>query len=269
MTKRNKVQLFEQIRKAHAKPENPSIRDLSRTFNVHRRMVRYALASAVPPERKEWQHPAPSLDPWKAIIDAWLETDRTMPRKQRHTARRVHQRLVIEYGAELSESTVRRYVGEAKKQRALSIDKVCVPQTHPLGEEAEVDFGEIHFFLNGVLVNAWMFVMRLSASGKAFHCVSFNQAQEVFFEGHVKAFEHFGGVPCRVRYDNLKTAVVKVLKGRSRVETDRFVLLRSHYLFDSFFCLPGVNGAHEKGGRMSCSSWNFVTVVPVLMVRRG
>ncbi len=207
MTKRNKVQLFEQIRKADATPENPSIRDLSRTFKVHRRMVREALASAVPPERKEWQHPAPSLDPWKAIIDAWLETDRTMPRKQRHTARRVHQRLVIEYGAELSESTVRRYVGEVKKQRALSIDKVCVPQTHPLGEEAEVDFGEIHFFLNGVLVNAWMFVMRLSASGKAFHCVSFNQAQEVFFEGHVKAFEHFGGVPCRVRYDNLKSRV--------------------------------------------------------------
>ncbi len=105
MTKRNKVQLVEQIRKAHATSENPSIRDLSRTFNTHRRMVREALTIAVPPERKEWQHPAPSLDPWKATIDAWLETDRLMPRKQRHTARRVHQRLVVEYGAELAMSS--------------------------------------------------------------------------------------------------------------------------------------------------------------------
>jgi hypothetical protein len=93
-----------------------------------------------------------------------------------------------------------------------------------------------------------MFVMRLSASGKAFHYASFNQAQEVFLEGHVRAFEYFGGVPSRVRYDNLKTAVIRVLKGRSRVESERFVALRSHYLFDSFFCLPGVEGAHEKGG---------------------
>ncbi len=102
MTKRNKVQLFEQIRKAHAKSENPSIRDLSRTFIMHRRMVREALASAVPPERKLLQRPAPSHDPWKVMIDAWLERDRLMPRKQRHTARRVHQRLVIEHGAVLS-----------------------------------------------------------------------------------------------------------------------------------------------------------------------
>ncbi len=93
-----------------------------------------------------------------------------------------------------------------------------------------------------------MFVMRLSASGRAFHFVSFNQAQEVFIEGHVRAFAHFGGVPARVRYDNLKTAVVRVLKGRSRVESERFTQLRAHYLFDVFFCLPRVQGAHEKGG---------------------
>ena len=265
MTKRTKVELFEQIRKAHDKPESPSIRDLSRTFKVHRRMVRQALASSVPPERKTVTRPAPTLDPWKSTIDGWLDFDREMPRKQRHTARRVHQRLVAEHGAEISESTVRRYVGQQKKLKAFSIDKVCVPQTHPLGDEAEVDFGEIHFFLNGVLVSAWMFVMRLSASGKAFHCVSFNQAQEVFIEGHVKAFEHFGGVPTRVRYDNLKTAVVRVLKGRGRVETARFVALRSHYLFDSFFCLPGVAGAHEKGGvegEIGRFRRNFLVPVP-------
>ena len=248
MTKRTKVELFEQIRKAHAGLESPSIRDLARTYGVHRRTVRQALADAVPPARKVTVRVSPSLEPWKKTIEGWIEADKEMPKKQRHTARRVFQRLVIEHGAEVSESSVRRYVAVLKTSKAVSIDKVCVPQTHPLAEEAEVDFGQFHFFLNGVMVEAWMFVMRLSASGKAFHFASFNQAQEVFIEGHVRAFEDFGGVPKRVRYDNLKTAVVRVLKGRSRVETERFVALRSHYLFDSFFCLPGVGGAHEKGG---------------------
>jgi transposase len=248
MTKRTKVELFEQIRKAHAGIESPSIRDLSRVYGVHRRTVRQALANAVPPERKTTQRKSPSLDPWKVTIQGWIEADRTAPKKQRHTARRVFQRLTSELGAEVSESTMRHYVAVLKANNHVSVEKVCVPQSHPLGDEAEVDFGQFFFQLNGVLVEAWMFVMRLSASGKAFHFASFNQAQEVFIEGHVRAFEYFGGVPRRVRYDNLKTAVVRPLKGRSRVETERFVALRSHYLFDSFFCLPGVNGAHEKGG---------------------
>jgi hypothetical protein len=97
-------------------------------------------------------------------------------------------------------------------------------------------------------VKVWMFVMRLSHSGRAFHMAFGNQAQESFLEGHVRAFEHFAGVPGRVRYDNLKPAVVRVLRGRDRVESERFIALRSHYSFDSFFCIPGVEGAHEKGG---------------------
>ena len=248
MTKRTKVELFEQIRKAHAGVESPSIRDLARTYGVHRRTVRQALSDPLPPARKVTSRVAPSLEPWKKTIQEWIEADREMPRKQRHTARRVFQRLTSELGAEVSESTVRRYVAVLKANKSVTVDKVCVPQTHPLGDEAEVDFGQFHFCLNGVMTEAWMFVMRLSASGKAFHFASFNQAQEVFIEGHVRAFEHFSGVPTRVRYDNLKTAVVRLLKGRSRLETERFVALRSHYLFDSFFCLPGVGGAHEKGG---------------------
>lgn len=93
-----------------------------------------------------------------------------------------------------------------------------------------------------------MFVMRLSASGRSFCRAYLNESQEVFLDGHVQAFNHFGGRPNRIRYDNLKAAVVKVLKGRNRVETDRFVALRSHYGFESFFCEPGIKGAHEKGG---------------------
>jgi len=249
MRKLTRVEVFEQIRRAHFGPEKTPIRELSRTFNVHRRTVRQALASPVPPDRKEAVRNAPALGPFMSTIDEWLASDATMPKKQHHTARRIFQRLIEEFDAEVSESSVRRYVATVKRRTTVTpVEKVAISQTHLLGVEAEVDFGEFSFFLNGVLTKAWMFVMRLSASGKAFHFASFNQAQEVFLEGHVRAFDYFGGVPTRVRYDNLKTAVVRVLKGRSRVESERFVALRSHYLFDSFFCLPGVDGAHEKGG---------------------
>lgn len=182
------------------------------------------------------------------MIDGWLAEDAEAPRRQRHTARRVWQRLVEEHGADVGESTVRRYVAAARRDQPVVLAEVKVPQTHPLGAEAEVDFGQVGFYLDGVLRDGWMFVMRLSASGRAFHRVYLNQAQEVFLDGHVRAFEHFGGVPGRIRYDNLKPAVVRVLRGRDRTETERFVAMRSHYGFDSFFCLPGVDGAHEKGG---------------------
>jgi transposase len=188
------------------------------------------------------------MEPWKATVDGWLDADREAPRKQRHTARRVWQRLVDEYGAEVGESTVRRYVAEARRRHPLVLAEVMVPQSHPLGAEAEVDFGRVHAVIGGVETDVWMFVMRLSASGRGFHRVYRNEAQQAFLDGHVRAFEYFGGVVGRVRYDNLKPAVVRVLKGRDRAESERFVALRSHYQFDSFFCRPGKDGAHEKGG---------------------
>ena len=99
-----------------------------------------------------------------------------------------------------------------------------------------------------MLTKLWMLVLRLSHSGRAFHIAFGTQAQEAFLEGHVLAFEHFGAIPGLVRYDNLKPAVLRVFKGRDRLEAERFTALRSHYSFESFFCRPGVIGAHEKGG---------------------
>ena len=245
---RSRVELFESIRKAHER-EGLSIHELSRLFKTHRRTVRQALVSAVPPPRKAMPvRVSPALGSWKSIIDGWLEADRDAPRKQRHTARRVWQRLVEEHGADVGESTVRRYVKAVRAAQPTALGEVKVPQHHPIGEEAEVDFGSISFYFEGALSEGWMFVMRLSASGKGFHRIYPNQAQEVFLDGHVRAFEALGGVPERIRYDNLKPAVARVLKGRDRAEAERFVALRSHYGFDSFFCMPGVEGAHEKGG---------------------
>jgi transposase len=247
MPKGSKVVVYEQIRKAHER-EQLGIRALADRFHVHRRSVREALASSVPAERKVPERPAPLLGPWKATIDAWLEADRTAPRKQRHTARRVWQRLVEEHGVAVAESTVRGYVAVARRRIEVPLVEVMVPQHHPLGEEAEVDFGSISAYVAGLLIEVPMFIMRLSASGRGYPRAYLNEAQEVFLDGHVRAFEHFGGVPGRIRYDNLKAAVERVLKGRDRVESDRFVALRSHYVFDSFFCQPGIKGSHEKGG---------------------
>ena len=242
----SRVELYERIRKDNR--EGLSIRALAAKHHVHRRNVREALASAVPPERKTPERESPALGPWTTIIRAWLVADREAPRKQRHTARRVHQRLVAEYGAEVAESTVRAYVAQVNFELDNTLRVVTVPQTHGPGEEAECDFGEFAAWIDGVLVKCWMFCLRLSHSGRGFHVAFCHQAQEAFFEGHVLAFTHFGSVPGLIRYDNLKAAVAKVLFGRDRLENERFVALRSHYGFDSFYCRPGIEGSHEKGG---------------------
>jgi transposase len=240
------VVLFETIRRDR-RLEGLSIRELAERHKVHRRTVRQALADPVPPPRKCYPvRPRPAT--WAAVIDGWLMADRDAPRKQRHTARRVWQRLVAEHGAQLAEVTVSRYVARRRVELGLVKVEVMVPQIHLPGAEAEVDFAEVHTGLGGDLASLWMFVMRLSCSGRAFHVAFATQAQEAFLEGHVLAFAHFGGVPGRIRYDNLGPAVVRVLKGRDRTEAERFVALRSHYGFDSFFCIPGKAGAHEKGG---------------------
>jgi transposase len=244
----SRVELYERIRKDN-RDLGLGIRALAAKYHVHRRTVREALASATPPERKVPDRVASALGPWHDTIRQWLTADAAAPRKQRHSAHRVWSRLVEECGAEVAESTVRAYVAQVRFELANHQWAVTVPQTHRPGEEAEVDFGLFSAWVDGAMVELWMFCMRLSYSGRGFHVAFANQATEAFLEGHVEAFEHFGGVPTgMVRYDNLKDAVIKVLLGRARLENVRFVALRSHYLFDSFYCRPGLEGAHEKGG---------------------
>lgn len=241
------MEQFEVIRRDHAR-EGLSIRELARRHGVHRRAVRQALESAVPPPKRAPEvRVAPALGAYHAIIDAWIDADREAPRKQRHTARRIWQRLVEEHGAEVSERQVCRYV--RKRRRELGdVGEVFVPLATDAGIEAEVDWGEAKIRLRGELVDAHLFLMRPCFSGASFVIAFQDESQQAFLEAHVAAFEFFGGVFDLVRYDNLKAAVARVMKGRRRVESDRFVSLRSHYRFDSSFCLSGQQGAHEKGG---------------------
>jgi transposase len=268
----SRVDFFARIRR-DARVEGLSVRALAARYKVHRRTVRQALESASPPPRKPREAVARRLEPFKAAIDAMLIEDATAPRKQRHTARRILARLIEEHGAEeLSYSTVRDYVRVRRAQVDVEAGRrmeVFVPQEHAPGAEAEVDFGEVWVVLNGVKTKCHMIIFRLSHSGKAIHRIYPTQAQEAFLEGHIEAFQVLGGIPTKhIRYDNLTSAVTAVVfgQGRQRQENDRWVLFRSHYGFDPFYCQPGIDGAHEKGGVEGEVGWfrrNRLSPMPV------
>ena len=244
----SRVELFEQIRRDRER-DGLSIRALAERHGVHRRAVRQALASPVPAAKRSPVHrAAPKLGAYRALIDAWLDADLEAPRKQRHTAKRIWRRLVDEHGADVAETTVRDYVRQRKRAMGWPVGEVFIPQVHAPGVGAEVDWGEAQVVLAGVPTKVHMFLMRASFSGAAFCQASLVETQQAFLELHVEAFEWFGGVFEQIRFDNLTSAVRQVLKGRRRVESDRFVALRSHYLFESQFTMPGLQGAHEKGG---------------------
>jgi len=249
----SRVELFEAIRRDHRR-EELSIRELAARHGVHRRTVRQALESAQPPPRKAPERAAPKLELIAPLIDMMLRVDLDAPRKQQHTARRVLARLVSEHGVhEVSYWTVRDYVARRRPEIAAEngrlLDTAFVPQSHAPGAEGEVDFADLWVDLAGVRTKVLMFTLRLSSSGKAVHRAFGTQGQEAFLAGHLEAFAVLGGVPTvHVRYDNLKSAVSRVLFGRSRIESDRWVQFRSHYGFDAFYCQPGIKGAHEKGG---------------------
>jgi transposase len=252
MPQMSKVELYAAIRRDHR--DGMSMRELERKHGVTWRTVRKALDSSWPEPRKKLPPRATSLDPFKPVIDEILRSDLDAPRKQRHTVTRIYHRLVEEHGADVSYGVVRYYVAGRKPEILVESGKApleaFIPQTHQPGHEAEVDFGDVTVRLAGELVTCYLFSFRLSYSGKAVHRVFASSGQEAFFEGHVHALRTLGGVPrTKVRYDNLKAAVAQVLGlSRARVETDRWIAFKSHFGIESFYCRPGIEGAHEKGG---------------------
>ena len=241
-----KVELFEQLRREYEFGIG-TVQGVAAKFGVHRRMVRQAVAGALPPPHRYPQRAKPKLDAVAAFIDAVLDEDRRAPRKQRHTARRIHRRILRELpDASVAESTVRNHVRERRRQLGLAPRETFVPQSYPWGREAQVDWYEAWADLGGERVKVQVFAMRAMASGAAFHRAYLRATQQAFLEAHERAFAHFGGVFRLLRYDNLASAVRKILRGHRREETVRFVAFRSHWRFAAEFCTPGE--AHEKGG---------------------
>src|SRR5205807_766249 len=161
------------------------------------------------------------------------------PRKQRHTAHRIWERIGAELGGlSAPEPTVRRLVAARRRALGLEAREVYVPQAYGWGEEAQVDWYEAYADLDGGREKVQAFAMRSMASGAAFHRAYRHATQQAFLEAHELAFHYFEGVFRRLRYDNLTAAVKRVLRGSRREETARFVAFRSHWRFEAEFCTP-------------------------------
>ena len=217
------------------------------------------LAHDEPPGYRQSQpRVKPKIDEFLPVIQQILIDDRQAPKKQRHTAWRIFERLRDEYQFGGKYTIVKDAVRSWKQ----SHQEVFLPLSHPPGE-AQVDFGEATIRLAGQETKVALFVMTLPYSGAIFIQAFPRECTETFLEGHRRAFEYFGGVPRRISYDNSAIAVIEVLKGRERKLTREFLRLQSHYLFQEHFCL--VRRPNEKGHverLVGFARRNFLVPVP-------
>jgi transposase len=236
------VEKKEEIRRAYF-VDKKSILQISEKFGCARKTVRKAIEDPGAPEYKRTAPLIyPVLEPFIPTINRWLKEDQDRPKKQRHTAHRVWIRLKEEHTFTGSESCVRRYV----RSQRLVIPEVYIPLFYKPGQDSQTDWGEAKVLMNGQEIKVQFFAIRPCYSGACFVAAYPTQKQEAFFDGHQRGFEFLGGVTKRNLYDNLKTAVQKVLSGRDRKEQASFIAFRSHFLFESVFCQPAK--ANEKGG---------------------
>jgi len=190
--------------------------------------------------------PAPKVGPYRELVRQWLLEDGNAPRKQRHTARRIYQRLRDEHGYEGAESTIRRVVAQLRRELDTDGPEPFFVLSPAPGEMAQVDWGQAKIVLAGVPTVVHLFCVRLHYSGVPFVWASLHEKLEAFLEGHVRWFAWVNGVVEKMVYDNLTPVVRKIVQGHEGRElSERFVALRSHYVFDSVFANPGA--AHEKG----------------------
>jgi len=223
-----------------------SITEISKKTGHARNTVKKALRNEMWGYTERENQPFPVLGPYLKIIDTWLERDKQQPKKQRHTARRIYNRLVTEHGFEGAESTVRHYVRHRKIALGVTALQAYIPSDPEAGIEAEVDWGIAKAIIAANPVWLKFFCMRSKYSGK--HFVRFYpcERQQAFFDAHIHAFAFFGGVFPVLIYDNLTSAVRKVLHGRGRVEQESFSKFKAYYNFESRFCNPAKG--NEKGG---------------------
>jgi transposase len=238
-----------------------SRRAACREYGVHWKTLKKILTHSEPPGYRRILSQRPSiLDPLLPVVHQILQDDRKAPSKQRHTAKRIHQRLCDEHGYTGGLTIVKDAVRAWWRSHA----EVFVPLVHPPGE-AQADFGAAEVSLDGQAVKVALFVMTLPYSDALFVSPFPRECTEAFLEGHVRAFAFFGGVPRRIRYDNSRIAVARITGSRDRKVTDAFLILKSHPLFESHFCL--VRRPNEKGHVETLIGFarrNFLVPVPVL-----
>lgn len=206
----------------------------------------------------------PILGEYIPIVDHWLEEDRKIPRKQRHTVWRIYCRLYDEKGFSGSYSSVKRYVRK-KKFVMQSKNDGYLPLSHPMGS-GQVDFGEnIYYTKNGMEKKGYALTISFPNSNKGYTQQFPSQTQECLLEGMKRIFEYIGGVPALLRFDNMSTAVVKVLDHGERVLTDGFTRFMLHYRFQAEFCNPAAG--NEKGNvenKVGYSRRNAFVPVPTI-----
>jgi transposase len=219
-----------------------SVRQVAREMGISRNTVKRYVEGAPPSTRQPVSRERPAQDAARARLHALLdEAPRWTGGKQRITATRLH-RMLRDDGVLVGETVVKDIVREWKRQR----QEVFVPLEYRAGDLAEVDFFEVLVDVAGERRKAHMFVMRLMHSGRDFVWLYPRQDQVCFLDGHVRAFRHFGAVPHRIAYDNLRAAVRKFLAGSERALTARMLALTTHYLFEASFARPRTG--HDKGG---------------------
>lgn len=240
--------------------EGISERAVARELGISRNTVRRYVRGAVPGERAAAPPPVrPAFVAARARLGEILaEAPRWTGGKQRLTAARLHQMLVAD-GHRVGETVVKEYVREWRRRR----QEVFVPLVYVPGDLAEVDFFEVLVDIAGERRKAHLFLMRLMHSGRDFAWLYPRQDQVCFLDGHVRAFAHFGAVPLRIAYDNLKAAVARMLVGSERELTARFAALATYYVLEPCFARPRTG--HDKGGVESRGKgirWQHLVPIP-------
>jgi len=239
-----------------------SMRQIAREFHHSRKTIHKALMDpGIPVYSRHKPREKSVIGPYLPVIKQWLEEDRQRPPKQRHTAKRIYDRLKEEYGFPGGERTVRREVSLLREK----VPDSHVPQTYRPADGATFDFGDAQVVMDGTQRKVHLACMRLDYSSKFFVCALPSERSEGLFSSHIDAFQYLEGVPERIRYDNMKQAVAKVLKGGNRHEQSLWVAFRSHFLFEADYCTPGKG--QEKGGVENLVGYvrrNFLVPMPVV-----
>ena len=253
-----RVELYGRVRYAVI-IQGMSRREAARIFGIDRRTVDKMLAFSVPPGYRRKKTPArPKLDPFVGLIDQILEDDSKRLKKQRHTSKRIFERLRDEYGFAGGITIVKDYVFAARQRQR----EMFVPLIHPPGH-AQADFGEADAIIAGIEYRAHFFVMTLPHSDACFVCAYPAATTEAWLDGHNRAFAFFDGIPLSILYDNDKCLVARILPDGTRQRTRAFSGLQSHYLFEDRYGRPGKG--NDKGnveGLVGYARRNFMVPLP-------